>query len=389
MSISYQPGDWLMFVAATGVVAVPRVSADRITAPLWSLLGQGQPELPQLIDLLSGGSVAGVGSFAVLLPGAEGTRVALRGPVRVVARVADKGEETISAAGVSTWTERVITGSASLEARFDSGKSPSYWLPVDAGVVFAGALRWVAAGSLSPATDDQSNADDQAAVTDPAVVDDAPAEPAPTNDAAPPQLQAAPDPAQPAPSLTAPPNLADTVYSPRPGALPLPPADQLAPPAVRGDHDGRTVSIHDLRRDQPTPDPSVPPTPINQSSASIGRVRLSTGQVVSLDRPVIIGRRPSSTRDGAADRPHLIVVESPNKDISRSHLQIRAEGDAALITDLQTTNGSTLLRGGAEPVRLQPGEPTPVGDGDVVDLGDGVTLVFEGLARDPGRRRRR
>ncbi|MCB0891513.1 MAG: FHA domain-containing protein, partial [Propionibacteriaceae bacterium] len=60
-----------------------------------------------------------------------------------------------------------------------------------------------------------------------------------------------------------------------------------------------------------------------------------------------------------------------------------------LITDLQTTNGSTLLRGAAEPVRLQPGEPTPVGDGDVVDLGDGVTLVFEGLARDPGRRRRR
>ena len=40
--------------------------------------------MPQLIDLLSGGSVAGVGSFAVLLPGAEGTRVALRGPVRVV-----------------------------------------------------------------------------------------------------------------------------------------------------------------------------------------------------------------------------------------------------------------------------------------------------------------
>ena len=92
MSISYQPGDWLMFVAATGVVAVPRVSADRITAPLWSLLGQGQPELPQLIDLLSGGSVAGVGSFAVLLPGAEGTRVALRGPVRVEARAMVTGK---------------------------------------------------------------------------------------------------------------------------------------------------------------------------------------------------------------------------------------------------------------------------------------------------------
>ena len=48
--------------------------------------------------------------------------------------------------------------------------------------------------------------------------------------------------------------------------------------------------------------------------------------------------------------------------------------------DLRTTNGSTLLRPGADPVRLHPGEQTLVLNGDVVDLGDGVTVTFEGLA---------
>jgi hypothetical protein len=50
-----------------------------------------------------------------------------------------------------------------------------------------------------------------------------------------------------------------------------------------------------------------------------------------------------------------------------------------LVTDLATTNGTVLLRGGQEPVRLHPSEPTMVVSGDVLDLGDGVTVTFEDL----------
>ena len=77
--------------------------------------------------------------------------------------------------------------------------------------------------------------------------------------------------------------------------------------------------------------------------------------------------------------PHLIAVDSPEQDISRSHLEIRPEGDTVVVIDLHTTNGSTLLRPGADPVRLHPGEQTLVLSDDVVDLGDGVTVAFEGL----------
>ncbi|MGO3321283.1 MAG: FHA domain-containing protein, partial [Microbacterium gubbeenense] len=106
---------------------------------------------------------------------------------------------------------------------------------------------------------------------------------------------------------------------------------------------------------------------------------VSTGQIVTLDRTVIIGRRPRSTRASGADLPHLIAVESPQQDISRSHLEIRPEGETVVAVDLHTTNGSTLLRPGSDPLRLHPGEPTLVLSNDVVDLGDGVTVTFEDL----------
>lgn len=164
------------------------------------------------------------------------------------------------------------------------------------------------------------------------------------------------------------------------------PADAVAhePAAGTGDHDGATISAAELRALRQQPPAAADETPtavllVADAAASAGRIRMSTGQVVALDRTVIIGRRPRSTRASGANLPHLIAVESPQQDISRSHLEIRPEGDTVVVIDLHTTNGSTLLRPGADPVRLHPGEQTIVLTGDVVDLGDGVTVAFEDL----------
>jgi hypothetical protein len=156
------------------------------------------------------------------------------------------------------------------------------------------------------------------------------------------------------------------------------------PPIGEGDHDGATISAAELRalRQQPSSADETPTAvlPVAEApTASVGRLRVSTGQVVALDRTVIIGRRPRSTRASGANLPHLVAVESPQQDISRSHLEVRPEGDTVVVIDLHTTNGSTLLRPGADPVRLHPGEQTLVLSGDVVDLGDGVTVAFEDL----------
>ncbi|WP_246540526.1 FHA domain-containing protein [Microbacterium flavum] len=147
-----------------------------------------------------------------------------------------------------------------------------------------------------------------------------------------------------------------------------------------GDHDGATISVAEARalrasdRERFESTEGIPPR-----RPTRGRIVLSTGRVVELERPVVIGRRPKSTRTSGADLPTLVAVDSPDQDISRSHVEIRAEGEHVLATDLDTTNGTLLLRGGQDPVRLHPSEPTMVVTGDVLDLGDGVTVTFEDL----------
>ncbi|MBN9186022.1 MAG: FHA domain-containing protein, partial [Microbacterium sp.] len=163
-------------------------------------------------------------------------------------------------------------------------------------------------------------------------------------------------------------------------------ADTVASARERGDHDGETISVARARAlrdaagaatdlgDADSVPPLAPPRP-----AAPGRLLLSTGQLVPLDRTVVIGRRPRSTRVTGTDLPHLIAVASPEQDISRSHIEVRVEGDSILVTDLNTTNGTTLRRLGTDPVRIHPGERTVVVPGDVLDLGDGVTVTVEGI----------
>ena len=114
----------------------------------------------------------------------------------------------------------------------------------------------------------------------------------------------------------------------------------------------------------------------------LGRMRVATngqaGHDVDLDRPVVVGRRPRAPRTDGTDA-RLVTVESPSQDISRSHVEVRLDGWHVLVADLATTNGTMLLRAGQPPLRLHPNEGVLVVDGDVVDLGDGVTLSFEGV----------
>ncbi|MGE9364180.1 hypothetical protein [Isoptericola nanjingensis] len=112
---------------------------------------------------------------------------------------------------------------------------------------------------------------------------------------------------------------------------------------------------------------------------ALGVMGVSGGPRVTLDRPVVVGRRPRSPRATGDDLPRLVTVPSPQQDISRSHVEVRLEGWHVLVSDMSTTNGTTLLRSGQPPLRLHPGEPVLVVSRDVVDLGDGVTLTFEGI----------
>ena len=111
----------------------------------------------------------------------------------------------------------------------------------------------------------------------------------------------------------------------------------------------------------------------------LGRMRVSTGDVVELDRPVIVGRQPSANRVQGSVMPRLVPVHSASGDISRSHVEVRLEGWHVILADLKSTNGTVLLRGRQGPRRLGHGEAVMLLDGDIADLGDGISLRFEDL----------
>jgi len=112
----------------------------------------------------------------------------------------------------------------------------------------------------------------------------------------------------------------------------------------------------------------------------LARIRLTSGEVVDVDRPVVLGRAPYATRASAADLPRLVTVPSPNQDISRAHAQIRAADWQLVVSDLDSTNGTTVRPPGRAPQRLHPGQEIVVEPGWAVELGDGVSFVVEALA---------
>ncbi|OAE01285.1 FHA domain-containing protein [Arthrobacter sp. OY3WO11] len=109
----------------------------------------------------------------------------------------------------------------------------------------------------------------------------------------------------------------------------------------------------------------------------LGRVRVSTGELLDLDQSLIIGRQPSVSRVQGGIMPRLVQVPSPEGDISRSHVEVRLEGWHVMLCDLKATNGTVLVREGQSPRRLAQNEMAILLDGDIAELGDNISLRFE------------
>jgi len=65
----------------------------------------------------------------------------------------------------------------------------------------------------------------------------------------------------------------------------------------------------------------------------------------------------------------------PQTKISRRHARIWREGGSFMVEDLGSSNGTLLMAGVSDSVRLQPRQPHPLANGDRLRLGD-TTLHF-------------
>jgi hypothetical protein len=123
--------------------------------------------------------------------------------------------------------------------------------------------------------------------------------------------------------------------------------------------------------------PVPPQTPTTVPRPVLGRLLLPDGDVIVLDRGVILGRAPGVPDPADPDRPHHVKLRSPSGDISRKHVEIRLDGWQVLAVDLGSRNGTLLVHPDGRVRPLVPGDAVALEPGAAVHLNDTVAIRFE------------
>lgn len=118
--------------------------------------------------------------------------------------------------------------------------------------------------------------------------------------------------------------------------------------------------------------------PESISQPVLARISGPGFEPIRLDRKVLVGRSPRAKGhlEGGIT-PELLVIASPEKDVSRTHLELNVEGWSMLVTDLDSANGTMVELPGRPPVRLRPGEAQLVEIGSIIRLADEVELRLD------------
>lgn len=168
--------------------------------------------------------------------------------------------------------------------------------------------------------------------------------------------------------------LGDTVIRPAPGA-----SDQ--PPAAVDDVDPEDTVVRVPARPGAGPSPflgaapglpAVPAVPA-APTARVPSIRIGD-RTFRLDHPVVIGRRPSLPRVTRGPQPELVTVRSTYGQVSSSHVRMHAEGEAVVVQDLRSTNGTVVRPAGAPAYRMASGASIVALTGTVVEIGDGNAI---------------
>ncbi|QEO15693.1 FHA domain-containing protein [Agromyces intestinalis] len=374
--IGYHPsgGEWLAVVRGDSVLVVPR-GDDATVVGLWAALGEPDAFGAALARLARNG-LAAMMPFALVAGGGPGgsRRVAVRGGCEVVA-----DGQVIRASVASGWLERTIEAAAAWQVRVDgeTGDSGSVW-PIREAVVLAAGVRSI---------DDADAAAEPASPPQHTLIPEPEPEPEPEEvvDAAEDSTVVIDRSALRRPD-TAPRSAASVLPAAAPvQPAPAPPAPSaVEPTSFGGEHDGATIVVSpaELRREASgrlTSDASATPPPPEPAPAAAPavRLRLPGGALEPLAGDVVIGRSPSVNRAAGTRLPRLLTLGAGDPDISRSHVRVGLEGGTVVVTDLHSRNGTNVLQPGRPPVKLRPGEPTPVLIGTVVDLGGGWSFAVE------------
>lgn len=374
--LSYASGHWYCLVRTETVVLLPADVGHAVVNAVWDALSSGSG-VERVLKVLPGnftGGLSAVPPFAVV-SFSEGLHVLLRGAVQLTAGTG-ASQTHVSGQGLSTWSERVLDSQENWTLNLSGALSWSgeETLPLVAGVVMAAAV-WAGTGTDAEVDPIPEPAAQEASVAD----DDA------DEETIHPDLFATTASEEPAEE---PSGLVEEPKTDIPGEAPAAPTAPAMAEQVAGLSTGPTV----LARLCPKGHANAPTVslcsvcgqPVSGDTnqvrrPSLGRMRLSTGDVYELESSLIVGRQPSVSRVQGRVMPRLVQVVSESGDISRSHVEVRLEGWHVMLRDLRATNGTVLIRSGQLPRRLGEGEMAILLDGDIAQLGEDVSLRFEDL----------
>lgn len=361
------PAGWLAVVCDDRALVIGGEPSDEFVAAAWSVV-RDDGGTAALLDLLTAQGLSATPPFALLERAADSTRLVVRGDVAVTA-----GDgETVSGAGLSTWTERTLDGRHPLRAVVTAAAGPQ--LPLVAGVVRVAALslgadRTTGAVADEPATKvlpEAPGVDESTIITEATILEvpEAPPPPVATDAGAGGGYDYL---------------FGATVMRPVKDAAveaeSAPSDEPAAEPAREGDHDGHTILATDLQRlREHSAQPGAAEAP---GDAPAFTVRMPSGAREPITGTMIIGRAPSVSRVSGDRLPRLVTIADRDNDISRNHVQLSLEGDTVVVTDLHSKNGTVVVLPGRDPQKLRAGEPASVIGGTVVDLGAGIELQVE------------
>lgn len=120
----------------------------------------------------------------------------------------------------------------------------------------------------------------------------------------------------------------------------------------------------------------APQEPRRVDRPTLGGLRLPTGEVVPLDRGVVLGRKPAPA-DGSTHWPHLVHLPRDHSFVSRRHLEIELDGWDVVARDLDSRGGTTIAAPGRAPQRMRPRDAYVLEPGSVLDLADVYAVRFE------------
>lgn len=321
----------------------PDVS-EHLVSSLWGALASGH-DLTADLSVLARQGFAGLPSFALVSIEQERVHGFVRGEIEVIVET-PTGLVSYDGRTVGTWTELVVDGVrkvAILSADDTSTDTREY--PLRAGVVLATEL---VIEVHPPVLRETVTAAEAVPAEGAALSSFAPAD-------------------QDVSQTRANSGIEDTGFNPRNSPE---------------DFDGRTILSSELveirKRLATWPDDQVPgPFPLQGAGNPLARMILSNGMVVGLDRAVLIGRAPIVSRSMSGTLARVITVESPHRDISRTHAELEVIDNKAYVRDLHSTNGVYVLEPGAPARRLAAGEPVELAPEAVVDIGEGITFTVE------------